>query len=95
VSEARVQRLAGKALPGVASLGRRPTVDASGRMLLEVHCLEWPAQLGSDGAYGRLVQVELLHKLHDERNYPTLDALRAGIAQDVRDALRWHAAAAA
>ena len=92
---ARVHGLAGGALAGVASLGRRPTVDASGRVLLEVHCLEWPAQLGSDGAYGRLVRVELLHKLHDERNYPTLDALRAGIAQDVLDARQWHAVAAA
>ena len=30
-------------LAGVASLGKRPTVDDSGRVLLEVHCLDWPA----------------------------------------------------
>lgn len=78
-------------LPGVASLGVRPTVDDSGRVLLETHCLDWPAALGTDGAYGRLVRVELLHKLHDERRYPSLSALREGIDQDVRDAQRWFA----
>ena len=76
-------------LPGVASLGVRPTVDDSGRVLLETHCLEWPAALGSDGAYGRCVRVELLHKLHDERHYASMEALRAGIARDSADAQAW------
>jgi riboflavin kinase/FMN adenylyltransferase len=88
----RTHGLSPQPLAGVASLGRRPTVDASGRILLEVHCLDWPQQLGRDGAYGRLVQVELLHKLHDERSYPGLAALQAGIAQDCADARAWFAA---
>lgn len=87
----RTHGLAAQPLAGVASLGRRPTIDASGRILLEVHCLDWPSQLGGDGAYGRLVKVELLHKLHDERTYPSLDALREGIAQDTADARAWLA----
>lgn len=88
----RVHGLQPAPLPGVASLGVRPTVDDSGRVLLEVHCLEWPATLGLEGGYGRCVQVELLHKLHDERRYGSLDALRAGIAQDEADARAWLAA---
>jgi len=36
--------------------------------------------------------VRLLHKLHDERKYASLDALQAGIAQDTADAVAWHAA---
>jgi len=79
------------AIDGVASLGVRPTVEDGGRMLLEVHCLAWPEALGAEGGYRRNVKVELLHKLHDERHYPTLDALREGIAQDVRDARDWFA----
>ncbi|NWG74888.1 MAG: bifunctional riboflavin kinase/FAD synthetase, partial [Rubrivivax sp.] len=86
----RVLGLAPQPLPGVASLGVRPTVEDAGRVLLEVHCLEWP--LGDADAYGRLVQVELLHKLHDERRYASLDALRDGIAADVADARRWWSA---
>ncbi len=70
----------------------RPTVEQAGRQLLEVHCLRWPEALGRDGGYGRCIRVELLHKLHDERTYASLDALRAGIAQDVADAQAWFAA---
>lgn len=79
-------------LPGVASLGVRPTVEDAGRVLLEVHCLDWPASLGADGGYGRCVRVELLHKLHDELRYESMEALKAGIARDEAEARRWLAA---
>ena len=91
----RVWGLGVEPLDGVASLGRRPTVDDSGRVLLEVHCLDWPASLGREGAYGKLVRVELLHKLRDEARYDGLDALTAAIRQDVaqaREFLATHAA---
>lgn len=87
----RVHGLADLALDGVASLGVRPTVESAGRVLLETHCLDWPSALGIDGGYGRCVRVELLHKLHDERHYESLDALRAGIAQDEVEARAWLA----
>ena len=79
-------------LPGVASLGFRPTVDESGRVLLETHVLDWPVSRGPDAGYGRLLRVELLHKLHDELKYDSLDALREGIARDTAAARQWHAA---
>ena len=91
----RVHGLPSGPLPGVASLGQRPTVDDSGRILLETHCLDWPSALGEDGGYGRLVRVELLHKLHDERRYESLDALRAGIADDEAQVRAWFAGHAA
>lgn len=87
----RVHGLGDGPLAGVASLGVRPTVEDQGRVLLEVHCLDWPESLGADGAYGRLLRVDLLHKLHDERKYASLEALREGIAQDVVDARAWLA----
>jgi riboflavin kinase/FMN adenylyltransferase len=89
----RVHGLAAQPLPAVASLGVRPTVEDGGRVLLEVHCLDWPETLGRDGAYGRCVRVDLLHKLHDEVKYVGLDALRAGIASDTAAAVAWHARA--
>jgi riboflavin kinase/FMN adenylyltransferase len=85
----RVHGLGEAAVPGVASLGVRPTVEDAGRVLLEVHCLHWPARLELEAGYGRLLRVELLHKLHDERRYESLDALRAGIARDTEDARAW------
>jgi len=85
----RVHGLGPQAVAGVASLGVRPTVEDAGRVLLEVHCLEWPAEVAMEGGYAQLLRVDLLHKLHDERRYESLDALRSGIAQDVVDAQAW------
>ena len=73
-------------LEGVANLGVRPSLDPldvnGGRVLLETHCLQWPAALGDEGGYGKIIRVELLHKLHDELRYDSLEALQAGIARD-------------
>lgn len=86
----------GQPLPGVANLGIRPSLDPNdvngGRVLLETHCLQWPAALGPEGAYGKIIRVELLHKLHDELKYDSLDALTTGIAKDCDDARAWFAA---
>ncbi|MBI2732055.1 MAG: bifunctional riboflavin kinase/FAD synthetase [Aquabacterium sp.] len=82
----RTHGLADHPLEGVASLGVRPTVEDAGRVLLEVHCFEWPAHLGSEGGYGKIVRVELLHKLRDEARYDGLDALQAAIHKDIADA---------
>lgn len=90
----RVLGLSSAPLDGVASLGQRPTVDDTGRVLLEVHCLDWPASLGAEGGYGKLVRVELLHKLRDEARYDGLAELTAAIAGDVQDARAWFAATA-
>ena len=82
-------------LPGVANLGVRPSLDPDdangGRVLLETHCLQWPDQLGAEGAYGKIVRVELLHKLHGELRYDSLAALRSGIARDCDNARDWLA----
>lgn len=82
-------------LPGVASLGVRPTLDANdanrGQVLLETHCLQWPVGLGLEGAYGKIIRVELLHKLHEERTYDSLASLQLGIAQDCADARAFFA----
>jgi riboflavin kinase/FMN adenylyltransferase len=81
-----VHGLADQPLEGVANLGIRPSLDPrdanGGRVLLETHCLQWPAALGEEGGYGKIIRVELLHKLHDELRYDGLDALKAGIARD-------------
>jgi riboflavin kinase/FMN adenylyltransferase len=91
-----VHGLAAQPLPGVANLGVRPSLDPSdvngGRVLLETHCLDWPASLGAEGAYGKIARVELLHKLHDELTYEGLDALTHGIRKDCDDARAWLAA---
>ena len=80
----RVRGLAAKPLPGAASLGVRPTVDARGVPTLEVHLLDFDRDI-----YGTHVCVEFLHKLRDEQRFPDLETLRRQIADDVDDTRRF------
>ncbi|WP_324778912.1 bifunctional riboflavin kinase/FAD synthetase [Thiobacillus sedimenti] len=74
--------LNGEPLPGVASLGKRPTVKGADAVpVLEVHLFDFGADI-----YGRRVRVDFLHKLRDEEKYPDLDALVAQIRRDVDNA---------
>jgi riboflavin kinase/FMN adenylyltransferase len=83
--------LNGEPLPGVASLGKRPTVkNPDAAPVLEVHLFDFDAEI-----YGRRVRVDFLHKLRDEEKYPDLDSLVAQIRRDVDNAktfLRHHRA---
>ena len=91
----QVHGLADHPLRGVANLGIRPSLDPhdvnGGRVLLETHAFDWPAPLGAEGGYGKIIRVDLLHKLHDELKYDGLDALTKGIAKDCGDAQAWFA----
>jgi riboflavin kinase / FMN adenylyltransferase len=91
----RVHGLSPQPLDGVANLGIRPSIDPAdvngGRVLLETHCFDWPSNLGPEGGYGKIIRVELLHKLHDELKYDGLDALKEGIARDTEQARAFFA----
>ena len=51
----------------------------------------WRDSLSGGEAYGKIIRVDLLHKLHDELKYDSLDALTQGIAQDCDDARAFFA----
>ena len=68
-------------LPGVASLGVRPTVMDAAAPVLEIHLFDFDRDI-----YGRRVKVEFLHKLRDEEKYNDLESLRRQIAIDVEQA---------
>ncbi|MFM1806189.1 MAG: hypothetical protein RL212_448 [Pseudomonadota bacterium] len=74
---AQVHGLSDNPLPAVASLGQRPTVDDSGRYLLEVHIFNF-----NQSVYGKLVRIELLEKIRDEAKYNDLETLKNAIDQD-------------
>ena len=67
----------------------RPTVDDSGRVLLEVHVFDFTGD-----CYGKLVQVEFLEKLRDEEKYSDLASLTAAIDDDAARARAWFASRA-
>ena len=78
---AQVLGLGDKPLPGVASLGVRPTVEDKGRVLLETHIFDYQQDV-----YGKIITVELLEKIRDEEKYDDLDTLTHAIAQDAKQA---------
>lgn len=65
---------------GVANVGTRPTLGGEERRL-EVHLLGFAGEL-----YGEEVRVRFLKRLREERRFPSLEALKAQIAQDVEAA---------
>ncbi|WP_194723445.1 bifunctional riboflavin kinase/FAD synthetase [Noviherbaspirillum malthae] len=77
----QVHGLADHPLPGVASLGVRPTVEDGGRVLLETYLFNYAEQ-----CYGKVVRVEFLKKLRDEEKYVDLPTLTAAIDRDVQQA---------
>ena len=77
----QVHGLSQNPIPGVASLGYRPTVDNSGRVLLETHLFDFNKEV-----YGSLIQVEFLKKLRDEAKYSDLTSLQNAIEADANAA---------
>ena len=73
-------------IQGVASLGRRPTVEDQGRLLLEVHLFDW-----SGDAYGKTVCVEFHEKLRSEQRYDALSEMIAQIQLDAQAARDYFA----
>ncbi|MEO8631499.1 MAG: riboflavin biosynthesis protein RibF, partial [Betaproteobacteria bacterium] len=68
-------------LPGVASLGTRPTVKQGGIAVLEVHLFDFAGDL-----YGKHLQVHFLDKLRDEETYADLETLKLQIGRDAESA---------
>jgi riboflavin kinase/FMN adenylyltransferase len=76
----KVHGVAELALPGVASLGVRPTVNGK-EPLLEAHLFDFSGDL-----YGRRIQVEFVEKLRDEEKFSDLDAMVKQIDRDAEQA---------
>ncbi len=80
----------GPPIPGAANLGLNPTfrddAHAGSRrepLMLEVHLFDVDQDL-----YGRVLRVQFVHRLRDERRFPNVEALKAQIARDVASARR-------
>lgn len=67
----------GRVVPGVANIGRRPTLGGDPVSRVEAHLFDFAGDL-----YGQSIEVSLLHFLREERRFAGLDELRAQIAQD-------------
>ena len=73
----------GRVVPGVANIGRRPTVSAELESRLEVHLFDFAEDL-----YGAELSVALQAFLRAERKFSGLDELKQQIAADAAEARR-------
>ena len=73
-------------LPGVANLGKRPTIGDD-KVLLEVNIFDFDRDI-----YGRLARVRFVDYVRPEKKFDGLDALKAQIAKDAAAARRIIAA---
>jgi riboflavin kinase/FMN adenylyltransferase len=71
----------GRRFGGVANLGVRPTVDGLAHSL-EVHLFDFEGDL-----YGRVLEVEFVKLLREERRFESLEALKKQIGHDAAEAL--------
>jgi riboflavin kinase / FMN adenylyltransferase len=65
----------------VTNVGTRPTVEASGRTVVETHIFKLDRDL-----YGQAIRVGFVQRLRDERAFESLDQLRAQIDADCQRA---------
>jgi riboflavin kinase / FMN adenylyltransferase len=76
----RVHCVAADSLPGVASLGSRPTVDGR-ELLLEPHIFDFDGDL-----YGRRLEVEFVAYLREEARFASIEALVKQMHEDAKQA---------
>ena len=82
VTEAAVDGTSWKA---VTNVGTRPTFTDADIVSVESHLLDFSGDL-----YGEALQVRFLKFLRPERSFADGGALREQIAEDIRQALRYH-----
>jgi riboflavin kinase / FMN adenylyltransferase len=73
---------AGEEHTGVCNVGVKPTVEAAGGVVAEVHLLDFDDR----DLYGEAMRVAFVRRLRDERRFPSVEDLRAQIARDVEAA---------
>lgn len=77
----RFRRADGTLYDGVASFGRRPTVDSNGAPLLETFVFDFAGDL-----YGEICSVTFFEHLRDELKFDGLEALVVQMKRDAEEA---------
>ena len=78
----RYERPDGARHDGVASFGRRPTVDEAGAPWLETFVFDFPAAGESGDLYGEGARVSFFERLRGEERFASLEELTAQMKRD-------------
>lgn len=71
----------GQWFDGITNIGLRPTVDSDKQVSVETHLFAYEGDL-----YGKQVEVQFLHFLRPERKFADVEALRAAMLEDLKNA---------
>lgn len=71
----------GQWVSGITNIGLRPTVDSDKQVSVETHLFEYEGDL-----YGKQVEVQFLHFLRPERKFANVEALKAAMFEDLKNA---------
>ena len=66
---------------GITNIGLRPTVDSDNRVSVETNLFSYENDL-----YGKQVEVQFLQFLRPERKFADVEALRAAMSEDLKNA---------
>ena len=83
VYAARVRLDDGREFQAMANLGHRPTVTDCGTLWLEANLFDFDEEI-----YGRMIEVNLVQKIRDERRFESIDALRQQLTKDKQQTLK-------
>lgn len=78
-------RIAGREFDAVTNVGNRPTFEDAG-FAIESYLLNFT---GFDAGESPVVEVDFLHRIREERTWPSAEALKAQIMKDVARAQRY------
>ncbi|MBR2931148.1 MAG: adenosylhomocysteinase [Rikenellaceae bacterium] len=83
VYAARVRLDDGREFQAMANLGHRPTVTDCGALWLEANLFDFDEEI-----YGRMIEVNLVQKIRDERRFESIEALRQQLTKDKQQTLK-------
>lgn len=71
-------RIDGNYYQGIGNLGNKPTVDADGKLILEVNVFSFDRE-----TYGQTIRVELLSFVRPERKFASVEELKSQMEADI------------
>ncbi|CDF77855.1 riboflavin biosynthesis protein RibF [Formosa agariphila KMM 3901] len=73
-----------KTVFGMMNIGNNPTISDDSEQHIEIHFFDFDADL-----YGQSLQIDMLHRLRDEKKFDSVADLKLQLQQDEKDSLRY------
>ena len=75
----------GKVYNGITNIGNKPTVNDTSLVSVETYLYDYTGNM-----YGKEIVTKLLHFKRPECKFPSVEALKAHMSQDIEEGLKFH-----